>query len=45
MDKAVESSGLSPRHYEGDPEPPLSPEDATWADELLKAAGIRVAQA
>ena len=25
----------------GDPIPPLNPEDATWADQLLRAAGLR----
>jgi hypothetical protein len=27
--------------YHGDPIPPLGPEDATWADELLRGAGLR----
>jgi hypothetical protein len=27
--------------YHADPEPPLSPPDAAWADELLRTAGLR----
>ena len=27
--------------YDGDPHPPLTGDDARWADELLKAAGKR----
>jgi hypothetical protein len=28
-------------NYRFDPIPPLSPDDAAWADQLLKAAGKR----
>ncbi len=41
MNRTVENSGLSPRHYHAEPEPPLAPEDAAWAATLLKAAGLR----
>ncbi len=40
---AVYEDGLFDRrlNYEAEPIPPLSPEDAAWADELLRAAGKR----
>jgi hypothetical protein len=30
--------------YRCDPDPPLSSDDAAWADELLKTAGLRAAE-
>ncbi len=45
MDKTVENSGLTARHYQEAPQPPLSPEDAAWAEALLSntTAGVDAA--
>ena len=42
FDRCYDASRLARRlDYSGDPEPPLSLNDAAWADDLLKAAGFQ----
>jgi len=41
LDRAYETGGYDDLDYTIPPEPPLGPEDARWADDLLRAAGLR----
>ena len=45
LNSVYERTGYYPRlDYTTEPVPKLNPEDATWADELLKAQGLRNAE-
>lgn len=42
LDRCFVESGLGDDlEYDEEPEPPLAPEDAAWADELPRARGLR----
>jgi hypothetical protein len=41
VDRAYEAGDYDDVDYTRDPVPPLEPDDAAWADELLKAKGLR----
>ncbi|MBI4604640.1 MAG: DUF4058 family protein [Planctomycetes bacterium] len=41
VDQCYENGGYDDTDYRGDPEPPLEPEDAAWADGVLRAKGLR----
>ena len=41
VDQSYKNGGYEDIDYRRDPDPPLAPADAAWADELLRAAGRR----
>ncbi len=41
LERIYDAAGYEEYMYRGAPEPPLAPEDARWADELLRTAGRR----
>ena len=45
IDRAYAAGGHDDIDYDEEPDPPLSPEDAAWADTLLREAGRRTAAA
>ena len=42
IDQCYRNGGYEDLDYSREPQPPLSPDDAAWADELLRKSGIRV---
>ena len=40
LHRLYDSYGFAKFMYETEPDPPLSPEDAAWAREILQAAGL-----
>ena len=41
IDQCYERGRYNVIDYRKDPEPPLSPTDARWADEILREKGLR----
>ena len=41
LDQCYENGGYDDLNYAVDPDPPLDPEDAAWADTLLREKGLR----
>ena len=41
IERAYDYGAYDDIDYHRDPEPPLGPEDAAWADQLLRSKGLR----
>jgi hypothetical protein len=41
VDAAYENGGYDDIDYRAEPDPPLDPADAAWAEELLRSKGLR----
>lgn len=41
LDQSYRNGGYDDIDYHGEPDPPLSPDDASWADALLQEQGRR----